>query len=89
MQAISKMQVLIMGMNYLMTNMKNMHTLSTCSVHLVTTLVPIMKREIIEFPSNVVSSPGIAVPVIVHIISVHLLLIITIFLKTPSTIFGR
>ena len=78
-----------------MTNMTDIHTLSTGGVHFILPLVFVSNGEMIEFTCNVVSCTSIWVPISVYSIGsiVDFLVIlciigITIFMVSMPTILG-
>lgn len=46
-----------------MTDVSNFHTISVGSVHLVTTIVPILGRQLLELGGDVIGCPRVHVPV--------------------------
>jgi hypothetical protein len=62
------MKILNGVIDYLMTNMKNLHTLPTSSVHFIVALVLFASCQVVELAGDVVYNSGIRVPVGVIII---------------------
>jgi hypothetical protein len=68
------MKILNGVIDYLMTNMKNLHTLPTSSVHFIVALVLFASCQVVELAGDVVYSSGIRV------------LVGVIIIKAPPTI---
>jgi len=57
------MNVMIWGMNCSMTNVTNMHTCTTRTVDLITTVILVLESHLLEFSNNVIFGSSVGVPV--------------------------
>src|SRR5512141_1030443 len=57
------MNVTTWGMNNCMTNMTYIHTCSTCSVDLFTSIVLLLYCELVQLSSNMVSGACVDIPI--------------------------
>ena len=63
MKNIFKMNITIRGMKSSMTNVTNMHTCTTRTVHLITTVILVLESQLLEFSNNVIFGSSVGVPV--------------------------
>ena len=85
------MKRLVRGMQYRVTNMRNVHTFATSIVDLLLTMIILPSVKLVKISRDVISGPAVHVPVCVNSIGTLLLMsiiIIIVIRVAPPTLIG-